>query len=129
MEKQKNTNLKLKNSIYKLSVISFIVVVVWIGFEIYFSYNQPVDDVQITRQLQPISPHLYLDLIESLEQRLTINPQELEAFKTTAVNQAIFLQAKRDLEKTQGGRRVASPPATSSATATPPTTPTPSVIP
>lgn len=98
---------KLKNNLYKLSILSFIVVVIWIGFEIYFSYNQQPQDIQVTRQLQPISSNLHLDLADSLSQRLSISAEELEAFKTTAINEARRIQALSKEEE----QSIFSPPA------------------
>ena len=73
--------LRIKRNLYQLGILSFAVVLIWIGFEIYWSYNKQPDINVNQNNLQPLSNNLYLDLAETLSQRQTIPLIQLEAFK------------------------------------------------
>jgi len=88
-----HTSFKFKNSIYFISLISLIVVVIWIAFSIYFSYASRSETINVSRQLQPLSPDLHLNLATTLSSRRTITDQELESFKPTIQDHATVLQA------------------------------------
>lgn len=80
MEAQSKRKLRLKRNLYKLSLISFVVVAIWIGFEVYWSYaREEREDIEVIN-LEPISPNLYVELAQTLGQRQGIPPIDLENF-------------------------------------------------
>lgn len=71
---------QFRQSIYRISLISFIVVVIWIGFEIYWAYKKQ-KDVNVDRQLlEPIDSELYLELAQKLDRREKIDQADLDAY-------------------------------------------------
>ena len=83
MQLESKNKLKLKKNLYKISLLSFIVVVIWIGFEIYFSYTKPEKDEVSTVNLSPVVPNLHTDLAHKLSLRHTILESDLESFKSS----------------------------------------------
>ena len=70
---------QIKRYIFQISVISFIVVVIWIGFEIYWSYQTPTQ-VSKDINLSPLDTNLYIELAQQLNQRTKFSQEELDAF-------------------------------------------------
>lgn len=77
MEFESRKQLVLKNNLYKLSLISFITVVIWIGFEIYWSYKQKNPIPNIQKQIEPLNPNIDTATIQSLKSRQKITIDDL----------------------------------------------------
>ena len=80
MNLETRKKLQVKKTMLHLSILSFVVVVIWIGFEIYHSYNKPADLPGSQLNLQPIQPNLYTDLAQRLTERISISDDELQRF-------------------------------------------------
>jgi len=85
---------QLQQSLYKLALLSFVVVIIWIAFEIYYSYtkNKSQPKPQAVAAIRPISPNLHLDLAQTLARRRTLTSTELQNFRSIARSNAIYLQ-------------------------------------
>lgn len=82
MKLEERRKLQFQQNIYRISFISFIVVVIWIGFEIYWSYTKTPQEIQINRELlAPLEPNLYIELAEELNQREKIGDAEINGFR------------------------------------------------
>jgi len=84
MKLSSHPRLKLKQNLFKLALISFLVVIIWIAFEIFWVYNQQDSSQQISLNVEPITSELYIDQAGALGNRLSFTSQELEAFKLRA---------------------------------------------
>lgn len=79
-QRRKRTILK---SIYFLAILSFAVVVIWIGLEIYFAYTNTPEEIIEASVLEPIEVNLYVELAGQLEAREKIDDQTLLNFAQT----------------------------------------------
>lgn len=69
---------KFKQNIYQLAMFSFVVAIIWIVFEIYYSYFQTDTQTDVTSsQLEPIDRSLYLDLANKLADRENLTDEQL----------------------------------------------------
>lgn len=68
MKLEQKRKLKFKRNIYKLSILIFIFMVVWVAFELISAFNNPdTGEIQVTpAELAPLSSNLYLELAEKL---------------------------------------------------------------
>jgi hypothetical protein len=65
---------RLQKDILFLSISSFIVIVAWIGFNIYHIYVTSTISEDLQLQLTPISPVFDTQTIQKLQSRENINP-------------------------------------------------------
>ena len=113
MKLNSKQTIRIKQSLYKLALLSFVVVVIWIGFEIYWSYNKTGKTASIKKKIDPISSNLYVGFAENLSQRLHIPPEDLEAFKPIAKQKALQLKKQAEAESDSLGRFSPHPPSAS----------------
>jgi len=81
MQAESKKDLAFKNSLYRVTLVSFVTVAIWIGFEIYWAYQKKAAPPNVQQQIEPLNPNIDTDLIDSLSTRKTITIQQLEAFK------------------------------------------------
>lgn len=82
MKLESRKKLVFKSNIYKLTVISFVTVAIWIGLEIYRSYQTKELPTTIKAQISPLDPNLDTQLIDSLSRRKTITVADFEKFQS-----------------------------------------------
>lgn len=74
---------QFKKNIFSLTVFSFVILVIWVGFEIFQATRAPKMDIDVSaNQLKPIDRELYLELAERLAARETIPQDVLEGIVT-----------------------------------------------
>lgn len=78
---------QLHQSLYWISIVSFAVVVMWIGFEVFWSYNDSGDVSVKQTLLTPIDTEVYLDLADSLQTREVVSQETLDEFLENVPNQ------------------------------------------
>ncbi len=81
MDSNTKRNLQIKQTIYRIALISFVVVVVWIGFEIYYSYKKRSQEKLPQEKIEPITANLYLEVAQSLQDRLSVSSSQLSSVK------------------------------------------------
>lgn len=128
-----NHQLRIRQTIFRLALFSFVVVVIWIGFEIYFSYTKRQTSKQaltLSQKVEPISPNLYPELAQSLSQKRSISPTELNDFKP--ILHQLMLQKQQQQTEQSGSTQpllTSLTPNPSSPSATPAPTSSPSAQP
>jgi hypothetical protein len=66
---------RIKTDLIIILLTSFVVIVCWIGFNIYNkSVSSTIDDT-LAKEILPIPPHFDTDTIDALNQREKIEPQ------------------------------------------------------
>lgn len=92
--RQKNQNRQ--HDILFILVSSFIVVVAWIGFNIYHIYATSTISQHIQYQLTPVSPSFNQQVIQQLKNREDVNPlfeQQGVASQSASISQASSLSS------------------------------------
>ena len=80
MKPQTKSSAKTKLGLYKVGLATAVVAVLWIVFEIYFSY-QGVDPSQELRvSLEPFVPNLYLEEAPSWASKERVEQVDLDRF-------------------------------------------------
>lgn len=69
---------KLRKEILKLSVLTTLVVVLWIGFSVYFKLTKPTPPDVPQEVLRPLSPVFGEGILEKIKVRRFIKDEELE---------------------------------------------------
>lgn len=67
-------NKVTQKDILSLSISMFILVVAWIGFNIYHTFATSTISTDLQMQITPISPNFDTDTIHKLKQRTKIDP-------------------------------------------------------
>lgn len=75
MARRKN---KLKRDILTLLILTTIVVVIWIGFSVYFKLSRPTPPEVPAKILRTLNPSFDEEALEEIEKRRFITDQELE---------------------------------------------------
>lgn len=83
------TNKRRQSDILFILVSSFIVVVAWVGFNIYHIVVTSTISQHIQYQLTPIDPNFNQEVIQQLKTRKDINPIFEQQGKGTASQSAI----------------------------------------
>ncbi|AKM79779.1 MAG: hypothetical protein UX85_C0001G0063 [Candidatus Beckwithbacteria bacterium GW2011_GWB1_47_15] len=65
---------KLKRDIFRLSLMTLITVVIWIGVATYRAFTKSQVGGKIKSQIIPLTPTLDLDTMELTDQRLKVEP-------------------------------------------------------
>jgi hypothetical protein len=74
---------QIKKNLYNMALLSFVVTVLWIGFEIFWSYTHQTPTTKtIKRKIEPLTANLYVDLAKTLSTRRTISQLELDSVKS-----------------------------------------------
>jgi hypothetical protein len=71
---------RLQRQFLELSIITFITVVIWIGYEVYATLTRPVDTNVSAAELQSIPPPLESKKFEPLREKLVIDDETLDSF-------------------------------------------------
>lgn len=87
MQLESRNKLQIKNNIYKLSLLSFITVALWIGLEIYWSYQKTDPPSNLKNQIEPLNPNLDTELIYSLSSRTHVSLEDLSQLQQAYVQQ------------------------------------------
>lgn len=80
MKSKEKRKQQIKRSIYWIAMASFVVVVIWIMFEIFWAYNNNENVVVVKESLDPIGESLYVELADELATRSTVSDEELDTF-------------------------------------------------
>lgn len=78
---------KLQRDFFKISILTLITTIIWIGMATYQVLRKPPPKLEIDKQLLPLTTTLELDTIETIKQRVQapeIAWQELVGQKATA---------------------------------------------
>ena len=76
MKVQSRQKSIFKQSLYHISIASFIVMVIWVAYAIYFSYGKGSEEIvesNIRKNVEPFSANLHLDVAQSLSGRTTLD--------------------------------------------------------
>ena len=69
----RKNSLQVNRSLYLIGIVTILVSVVWVGFEVYFTLNK-ITGLEIEKSIiEPISPGLDQETIKSLSKRLIID--------------------------------------------------------
>src|SRR5258708_29596318 len=79
------TNLVLQQNILTLLMLTFVVVGLWVGFSIYFSYSKTTIGTTDATLIAPLTPKLDSTLFAALAARKHWSDDELSSFKPRAV--------------------------------------------
>ena len=60
---------KLGKDFFRLSILTLVTVIVWIGMTVYRTLNSSQVKPEVTKLLLPLTPTLDLDTIEKIRQR------------------------------------------------------------
>jgi hypothetical protein len=72
---------KIKRDLLRLAVLTVVVVVIWIGLEVYRSTKQSQLGPEIKKQLSPLTPSIDLDTMENIKQRQQVLPENWSSIK------------------------------------------------
>lgn len=90
-------NNRIKQDILFVLTSSFIVVVAWIGFNIYHIWVTSTIDEQVQAQLDPIDPNFDTTILQKIESRTKVDP----SFSKTVVEPTETPQASAAAQQTQ----------------------------
>ena len=79
------TSLFLQQNILTLLLLTFVVIGIWVGFSIYFSYSKTTIGTTDAGLIAPLNPKLDSTLFTKLAARKTWTDQELSSFTPSAV--------------------------------------------
>lgn len=117
--KKKNTlaSLLFQQNVLTLLLLTMVVIALWVGFSIYFSYSKTTIAPTDATLIAPLTPRLDSALFDQLSQRKTWSTQELDSFQTNVI---VTVEATPEpIPQFFIGDSSASP----SASSPPPTTP------
>lgn len=77
------SNLILQQNIMTLLLITLVVIAVWVGFSIYFSYSRTTITTTDAALIAPLTPKLDSALFEKLKSRKSWSDAELSSFQPT----------------------------------------------
>ena len=78
--KNQRQNQKLRQNLYRISLVSFVVIVMWIGFEVYWAFSED-PEINVDRTLlEPLSTEMYISQAQELDEREVISQETLQAF-------------------------------------------------
>lgn len=63
-------HLRIKYDAYRIGILTLIVVVLWIGLEIYHAYTQTTIASELEGLLEPLDPSIDVATVEGLSERL-----------------------------------------------------------
>lgn len=72
---------KIRRDLLRLAVLTVVVVVIWIGLEVYRSMRQSQVGPEVKKQLSPLTPSLDLDTMESVKQRQQVLPEDWSSLR------------------------------------------------
>lgn len=81
MKKKKTlASLLLQQNILSILLLTFVVIGVWVGFSIYFTYKKTTIAPTDVSLIAPLTPRLDGKLFDTLSARLTWTEEELSSF-------------------------------------------------
>lgn len=84
-KKQTLTTLIFQQNILTLLLLTLVVVAVWVGFSIYFSFSRTTVTPTDAALIAPLTPRLDSALFERLSARKSWSEAELSSFQPTVV--------------------------------------------
>lgn len=87
--------MKRQREIIILLVSVFIVVVVWIGFNIYHNAHASTINDALTQEIIPISPNFNTTVLERLKKRIYIDPIYTFSTKTNTSDNSVASSSSR----------------------------------
>ncbi len=79
-----------------ISILTFIVVIAWIGFDLYHASITSTIDQTLSFQISPISPDFDASVLESLQKRETI--LSVVSLESTPASEAAEQTAEQEIE-------------------------------
>lgn len=74
---------KITRNLYQLGIVSLVVVVIWIGYELYYTFMTPIEVDTNEVDLTPLSSELYIETAELLQTRELVPEIDLDSLATT----------------------------------------------
>jgi hypothetical protein len=71
---------QLKKQFLELGILTFVTVVIWIGYSVYVALTQPSQTQVSKKELEKVPLDLNIKLLDSLEKRKGINDKDLSRF-------------------------------------------------
>lgn len=78
-----------KKEFLLLSIMTFITVVLWTGFEVYHTHQASTVPNLLLEQIEPLDPQLETKIIEKLKDRLTEENLSIAPVSTTSFSVSI----------------------------------------
>lgn len=86
MKKPTNlTGLMLQQNVLMVLLLTLVVIMLWVGFTIYFSYSKTTITPTDAQLIAPLSPKLDSKLFDTLKTRKSWSDDELNSFQTSIV--------------------------------------------
>ena len=75
----------LRRDLFRLAIMTLATVVIWIGLETYRAFTKSQIKSEIRRQIVPLTPSLDLDTMETVNQRLLVEPVNWESLESAPI--------------------------------------------
>jgi hypothetical protein len=72
--------LKVRQEVYRVGLISLVSAVIWIGFDLYRAYSQTSVPKVLQQQLRPLNPSINIEQLSQLEKRIRLSESQLNSF-------------------------------------------------
>ena len=60
---------KIKRDALNIGILTLVTVIIWVGIEVYQTYNQTTISQDIQSQLQPLNPSIDIETLDGLSDR------------------------------------------------------------
>lgn len=88
-----------RNDIMRLSIFTTIVVVIWIGLEVYFRLTEPTTTEVPLKVLRPLDPSFEEEVLSEIEGRRFIKEEELKGIHEKQLEESEEATASAESEE------------------------------
>lgn len=105
---------RLRGGLFRLSIVTIVTVVIWIGLGTYRSLTKTKINTKTARQIKPLTPSIDLDTMDKIESRHKIEAVDWSKLQPQLPDSLVLQEATPSGELATPSGNLSSPPATNS---------------